>query len=101
MKNNISDAGRFVIRALLNDYESLESLAKYHLDPSDSTFSRSDIKTALAELLPSQYIEAFLYSPVDKKFIPTNESLESSNEHWFGPSQKGREAVENETGEEP
>lgn len=89
-----SEARRFILQALLNDYESLESLAKYHLDPSDSSFSRDEIRSALTALLESRHVEAFLYSSAGNKFISTNESLDSPNELWFGLSQKGRDAAE-------
>lgn len=78
MQDNLSDATRFIIRALADDYESLETLANYYTALATPAFSRSEVNRTLEDLVADEYVQPYLYSESDKKFAPSQFSPATS-----------------------
>lgn len=94
MASNRSEATEFVIRALADDYESVESLAKYCQIPRASRFfTQPQIIEVLLKLMANGHVESCLYSEVDQKYISSLFVIEDVNSYWFRLTNNGKELL--------
>lgn len=93
MQYEYTEAAKFILRALADDYESFGTLMNYYTEPKTSSFTRSEVNQALAELAISGYVQSYSYSEIDKKFTPSKLLPDALEGLWFGLTAKGRELL--------
>jgi hypothetical protein len=95
VEKNQSNAIPFIIKALADDYESIETLVNYYTEsqPDVPSFSRSEVTQALTELIDTGYVQPYSYSDVDRKLVPSEFSPSSAGIYWFGLTGEGKELL--------
>jgi len=80
----------FIMHALTDDYESLETLTHYSTHPTHNSFSVDEITKALLELETQGLIQPFCYSDKEQSFQSVVFSITELKTLWFGLTKNGR-----------
>lgn len=93
MEGRQSEAVRFVINALADDYESADTLMAYFTNQGKPLFSRTELEQALAQLATDGYIRAYSYSHDKKTLAPAAFSSAAFDCLWFGLTAKANKIL--------
>src|SRR5256885_10331467 len=93
MQDDRSQVIRFILEALADDYESIETLVNYYTEPQPDkpSFSRADVIQALTELMARGYVQACTYSESDQKLMPSEFFPARADIYWFRLTKMGKE----------
>lgn len=94
MKDRQSEAVRFIIKALADDYESADTLMAYFTNQDKPSFSRAELEQALTHLAADGYIQAYSHSDDKKTLAPAVFSSAASDRLWFGLTAKANELLQ-------
>lgn len=84
MKESQSPVIQFVIQALADDFESLDTLVNYNAAPGMPAFSETDVLRALVGLVNGGSVRSYVYSESEQKYIPAEFSPDYPKKYWFG-----------------
>jgi uncharacterized protein (DUF362 family) len=92
MHDDRSKVVSFIVKALDDDYESIETLVNYQTEPQPDmpSFTRDEVVQALAELIASGRVQPYLYSELDQKLMPSEFLSASAESCWFGLTNEGK-----------
>lgn len=92
MRDDRTKTVSFIIKALADDFESVETLTNYHTEPQPDvpSFTRDEVIQTLTELIASGHVQSSLYSESEKRLIPSEFSLASAESYWFGLTKEGK-----------
>jgi len=95
VQNDQSEVIRFIVRALADDYESIETLLGYYKEPQPGmpSFSKAEIIQALTALITRGAVQPYLHSESDQRFVPAKFLPESAESYWFNLTAKGKELL--------
>ena len=84
MQDKKSPVMRFILQALTDDFESVDTLVNYSTASASPTFTQTEIVKALVALIGGGYVQAFLYSEASQKYMPSEFAPTNSEKFWFG-----------------
>jgi len=93
VQDNRSPVMLFVIQALADDFENVESLVNYHVAPAQPTFTQAEIMRTLVALVAGGRVQAYLFSEAAQKYVASEFSPINSEKFWFGLTSKGKELL--------
>jgi hypothetical protein len=88
-----AEVAAFIMQALADDYESLDSLTNYYTEPGPASFTQDEIPSALIELERQGLIQALSYSEKEQSFHPAELSMSKLEAFWFGLTKNGRASL--------
>jgi predicted Ser/Thr protein kinase len=89
VKGRQSEAVRFAVKALADDYESAESLQAYFTNSEQPPFSRTELEHAVRGLIAEGYVQAYSYSVDANEFAPATLTPATYDSLWFRLTAKG------------